>query len=206
MNPRSIQNVIDQLADLPGIGPRQAARIAFHLLKLPKQTVERLARSLTVLKEKIKICPVCLAGFEEENGTKTCAICADARRTKTAICVVERESDIDPIEKTGVFKGTYHVIGETVDVLEKAVQPSIKQLLDRIAYIKKQLPQEKQKNMEIVLAMNATVEGDALALYLEKLIMPLGITIHRLGRGLASGVELEYADQQTLINALENRK
>ncbi|MEK7493992.1 MAG: toprim domain-containing protein, partial [Patescibacteria group bacterium] len=133
-------------------------------------------------------------------------ICADTKRIKTAICVVERESDIDPIERTGAFKGTYHVVGESVDVLEKATPPSINQLLDRIAYIKKQLPQEKQKNMEVVLAMNATVEGDALALYLIKLITPLGVAVHRLGRGLASGAELEYADQQTLINALENRK
>lgn len=206
MATRSIQAVIDHLADLPGIGPRQAARIAFHLLKLPKQTVERLARDLIVIKEKIQICPICFAGFERESGEKTCSICADTKRIKTIICVVERESDIDPIEGTGVFKGTYHVIGETVDVLEKTIPTSIKQLLDRIIYIKKQLPQEKQKNMEIVLAMNATVEGDALALYLEKLIRPIGITIHRLGRGLASGAELEYADQQTLINALENRK
>lgn len=165
-----------------------------------------LARDITVLKEKIALCPVCLAGFEKENDTKTCAICADAKRIKTTLCVVERESDIDPIEKTGIFKGTYHVIGENVDVLEKTTLASVTQLLDRIAYIKKQLPQEKQKNMEIVLAMNATVEGDALALYLTKLIAPLEVAVHRLGRGLASGAELEYADQQTLINALENRK
>ncbi len=206
MTPKSIQAVIDQLADLPGIGPRQATRIVFHLLKLPQQTVERLARDLTVLKEKIKVCPVCLAGFEEDTTAKTCAICADAKRIKTTMCVVERESDIDPIEKTNAYKGTYHVIGENVDVLEKTTPPSMRRLLDRIAYIKKQLPVEKQKNMEIVLAMNATVEGDALALYLTKLIAPLDVAIHRLGRGLASGAELEYADQQTLINALENRK
>lgn len=206
MAPRSIQKVVDQLAELPGIGPRQAARITFHLLKLPKQTIERFARDLVVLKEKIRVCPICLAGFEEEGGAKTCVICANTQRIKTAICVVERESDIDPIEKTGVFKGTYHVIGEAVDALEKTVPPSVTQLLDRIAYIKKQLPEEMQKNMEIVLAMNATVEGDALAMFLVRLIAPLGVATHRLGRGLASGGELEYADQQTLINAFENRK
>ncbi|MBI5913453.1 recombination protein RecR [Candidatus Azambacteria bacterium] len=206
MTPKAIQAVINHLAELPGIGPRQAARIAFHLLKLPKHTVERLASDIITLKEKIKVCPICLAGFEEEHDSKTCAICADTKRVKTTICVVERESDIDPIEKTGVYKGTYHVVGENVDVPEKEAQQSIKQLLERIAYIQKQLPKEKQKNMEVVLAMNATVEGDALALYLEKLIRPLGISVHRLGRGLASGAELEYADQQTLINALENRK
>src|SRR3989344_5089003 len=206
MTPKATQNVINQLADLPGIGPRQAARIAFHLLKLSANAVEQLARDITVMKEKIKICPVCLAGFEEESNAKTCSICADAKRIKTTMCVVERESDIDPIERTGVYKGTYHVIGENVDILEKTTPPSIKQLLDRITYIKKQLPSEKQKNMEIVLAVNATVEGDALALYLAKLIAPLAVAVHRLGRGLASGAELEYADQQTLINALKNRK
>ncbi|MCR4322847.1 MAG: recombination mediator RecR [Candidatus Azambacteria bacterium] len=206
MTPKSIQLVINHLSELPGIGPRQAARIVFHLLKLPKHTVERLTHDISALKEKIRVCPVCLAGFEEEGDSKTCAICANVKRIKTTMCVVERESDIDPIEKTGIYKGTYHVVGENIDVLEGAIAPSINKLLDRITYIKKQLPSEKQKSMEIVIAMNATVEGDAIALYLTKLIIPLGVAVHRLGRGLASGAELEYADQQTLINALENRK
>lgn len=206
MTSKAIRAVIDQFTSLPGIGPRQAARIAFFLLKLPPSEISAFSRALITLKEKIKICPVCFAGFEQADDEKACPICTNAKRIKTSICVVERESDIDPIEKTGSFKGTYHVVGESIDILEHSVPRTVAHLLNRVAYIQKQLPEEKQKGVEVILALNATVEGDALALYIEKLLRPLHITITRLGRGLASGAELEYADQQTLVNALENRK
>lgn len=206
MTPKTIQAVIDHLTRLPGIGPRQATRIAFFLLKLSPSEVTALSRSLITLKEKIKICPVCFAGFEQSTDEKICAICANPKRVKTSICVVERESDIEPIEKTGIFKGTYHVAGESIDILERTTPPAIAHLLNRITYIRKQLPPERQKSIEVILALNATVEGDAFALYIERLLRPLSVTITRLGKGLASGAELEYADQQTLIHALENRK
>ena len=206
MTPKTIQAVIDHFTRLPGIGPRQATRIAFFLLKLSPSEVTSLSRSLIALKEKIKICPVCFAGFEVTGDEKTCTICANQKRIKTSICVVERESDIEPIEKTGIFKGTYHVVGESVDILERATPATITHLLNRITYIQKQLPPERQKTIEVILALNATVEGDAFALYIERLLRPLSVTITRLGKGLASGAEHEYADQQTLIHALENRK
>lgn len=206
MTPKTIQAVIDHFTRLPGIGPRQATRIAYALLKTPTAEVASFSRALLSLKERIRICPVCFAGFEQIDGEKTCAICANQKRIKTSICVVERESDIEPIERTGLFKGTYHVVGESIDVLERATPRTVTHLLNRIAYIQKQLPEEKRKSIEVILALNATVEGDALALYCEKILRPLHITITRLGKGLASGAELEYADQQTLINAMENRK
>lgn len=206
MIPKAIQTAIERLSRLPGIGPRQATRIAFFLLKSSRADVESLARALTAIKERITICPICFAGFEPLEGEKTCAICANPKRIKTSICVVERESDIEPIERTGIYKGTYHVAGESIDILAHAVPHSITHLRDRIAYIKKQLPPERQKSIEVIVALNATVEGDAFALYIEKILRPLDITITRLGKGLATGAELEYADQQTLINALENRR
>lgn len=206
MTPKAIQTVIDHFSRLPGIGPRQATRIAFFLLKASRADNESFARSLIALQEKIKICPICFAGFEMISDEKTCTICANPKRIKTAICVVERESDIEPIERTGLFKGTYQVAGESMDILEQAVPRSIAHLRERIMYIQKQLPPERQKGIEVILALNATVEGDAFALYIEKILRPLGITVTRLGKGLATGAELEYADQQTLIHALENRK
>lgn len=221
MLPRAIQNAIDRLAKLPGIGPRHATRLVFHMLKMAEKDVDALAKSVQTLKEKINTCPVCFASFEiVSDERKTCLICADSKRIKTSMCVIEKEADIEPIEKLGIFKGVYHVVGEHTDTLDKTVPIAVQRLLERVAYIKKQLPSyddrsalsvrgmpsEKQKEMEIILATNATTEGDALASYLEKLLKPLGVAIAHLGRGLASGSELEYADEQTLAHALKNRK
>lgn len=207
MTPKAIQNVIDRLAKLPGIGPRHAARIVYFLLKTGHTELGEFSDSLKALKEKIKTCPVCFASFESTNGEqKTCLICADSKRTKTLLCVIEKESDIEPIEKTGLFKGVYHVVGEDIDTLDKTPSPAAAHLKERVLYIRKQLPLKRQDGMEVILATNATTEGDALAAYLEKMIKPLGVKISRLGRGLASGAELEYADQQTLAHAIENRK
>ena len=207
MNPKTIQDLIDLFSRLPGIGPRHATRIAFHLINAKKTDNAKLASAITSLAEKIKICPVCLASYEtQKDGQKTCVLCANPKRLKTSLCVVERETDIDTIEKTGIFKGVYQVLGEQSDILDKTMPAPIAHLLERIVFIQKQLPEQKKKEMEIIIATNATVQGDALAAYLEKNIMPLGATITRLGRGLASGSELEYADTQTLQAAFENRK
>ncbi len=204
---KSIQNAIERLAKLPGIGPRHAARIAFYLLKESKKEVENFADHLKALKERVRTCPVCFLSFEPvRQDQKACDICTNLKRSKTAICVVEKETDVEAIEKTGLFKGVYHVVGENVDTLDKTTSASVKRLLDRIAYIKKQLTAKKQPEMEVILATNATTEGEALSSYLKKLIKPLGVNISRLGRGLSSGTELEYADQHTLASAFENRK
>lgn len=207
MLPKTIQNVVDKFAALPGIGPRHAARIALYLLKSPPNEALELSQSIAELNKKIKSCPVCFLSYEPSAPEqKVCLFCSDKKRLKSAICVVSKETDVEPIEKTGLFKGVYHVVEEPKDYLGKTTSPSLKRLLERIAFIKKQLPKNKQKDMEIILAMNATVESDTLAAHLEKLIKPLGVKITRLGRGLATGGELEYADQQTLSSAFENRK
>lgn len=208
MTPKPLQNLVDQLIKLPGIGPRQATRIAYHVLKAPTEEVRALAENIISSRKKIRACPVCFLSYEAADlQQKTCRICSNKKRLKTVICVVEKETDAETIENTGLFNGVYHVIGEEVNILGKDKIPqTIKRLLERISYIKKQLSPEKQKMMEIILATNATVEGDAIALYLENAIKPLGVKTARLGRGLASGAELEYADKQTIINALGERK
>lgn len=207
MLPAPLQNAIDRFAKLPGIGPRHAARLVFHILKITEEEAGNLAQSIQTLKEKIKACPVCNASFEAARAEqKTCVICADQKRLKTSLCVIEKEIDKEPIEKTGIFKGVYHVVGEEVDTFDAILPPAVERLLSRITYIKKQLPQERQKEMEVILATNATTEGDALAAYLEKHLAAVGISALRLGRGLASGSELEYADEQTLKHALKNRR
>lgn len=204
---KTIKHATDQFASLPGIGPRHAARIVSHILKSSPNEALELAESILELNKKIKSCPVCFLSYESNDTTrKICLFCDDKKRTRSIICVIGKETDVEPIEKTGLFKGVYHAVGEQKDYLNKIIHPSIKQLLERIAFIKKQLPEKKQKDMEIILAMDATVEGDALATHLEKLIKPLGVKITRLGRGLATGGELEYADQQTIASALENRR
>jgi len=164
---KTVQNVIDRLAKLPGIGPRHASRIVFYLLKTEKKDVNGLAEDLKALKERVCTCPVCFSSYEETNSGNTCAICADTKRKKTLLCVIEKESDIEPIEKTGFFKGVYHVVGEDVDTLEKTPPPAVARLKERILYIRKQLPLKRQEEMEVILATNATTEGDALAAYLE---------------------------------------
>lgn len=172
-----------------------------------------LLESISDLKKKIRTCPICFSSYEPAStGQKTCAFCADKKRLKQIICIVGKETDIEPIEKTGLFKGVYHIIPEKKNYLDKSISLPAKRLLERIAFIKKQLlacagrPEGKEREMEIILALDATVEGDTLGSYLEKLIKPLNVKISRLGRGLATGGELEYADKHTLMNALENRR
>jgi len=174
---------------------------------MPKNDVAALTDALTELKEKIRSCPVCFSSFEANTqDQKTCLYCANQKRLKTLICVVAKETDRDQIENTGAFPGVYHVVEESADASDASTTPSVKRLLERISYIQKQLPKTKQAEMEIVLATDATTEGEALASYLEKIIKPLGVRVARLGRGLASGLELEYADKHTISAALKNRK
>ncbi|MEK7520413.1 MAG: recombination mediator RecR [Patescibacteria group bacterium] len=202
-----IHDLIETIARFPGIGPRQAQRIVFYLIRMPAPERQHLIASVAALGKRVRTCPLCARSFEPASAPqKTCSICADPKRIKTTICVVEQETDIDPIEKTGAFRGIYHVIGHDSDLLAKTTPQAIRKLLERIAFIVRQIPPKKREIMEVILATNATVEGDALSLYLEKLMRPLSVRITRLGRGLASGAELEYADQQTIKDAVANRK
>ena len=201
MYPPSIQKLIDQFSRFPTVGPRTAARFVFYLLKLPKNDVKKIIESIAELKNKVKLCSFCFKPFEGENNL--CEICSDSRRDKTLLCVVEKETDLETIEKTKKYHGRYFILGGTVSKLRKEdiEKLRIKELLE-IA----KLPEIQ----EIIIATNPTTEGEATTLYLERVLKPFdaaqGKKTTRLGRGLPVGGEIEYADEETLGSALDNRK
>jgi len=195
--PLPLKNLIDQLSRLPEIGPRAATRLAFFILNQPHSYAKELSKAIEELKLKTKICKNC---FNLASDT-LCPICANSKRNKNLICVVEDILDILPIEKTRRYEGLYHVLGGLLTPIE-GITPEklrIKELAERI---KKLDP----NSVEIIIALNPTVEGDTTALYLERALRPFKIKITRLGRGLSTGSDLEYADETTLTNALQNRR
>jgi recombination protein RecR len=207
-----VQDLIDELGRLPGVGPKSAQRIAFHVLKLPREDALRLARSITEMKERITFCRRCfniaegpsgpaadLRGENAETGGPLCGICLDPRRDAHVVCVVEEPRDIVAVEKTGEFKGRYHVLHGAISPIE-GVGPDqlrVKELLVRI---------EPEGVEEIILCTNPNLEGEATALYLGRLIKPLGIRVTRIASGMPVGGDLEYADELTLGRALEGRR
>lgn len=197
MLPQPLKNLIEQLSCLPGLGQRSATRLAFHLLNQPQKDLTALARAVNEVKAKTKTCLRC---FNLTTGAELCAICSDKKRRPNIICVVEDILDIIPIERTRQFGGVYHVLGGLISPVEGLTPDKlhIRELAGRI----KQLAGQ---NVEIILAFNPTTEGDTTALYLEKLLKPLNVKITRLNRGLATGSDLEYADEATLLNALKFR-
>lgn len=197
MLPKSIQHLIDEFAKLPSVGPRQAARFVFYLLNEPKEEIERFAKKLFIL-NKINYCNFCNRAIEHKG---LCEICKDTHRNRTTICVVEKDTDIESIEHTKRYNGIYYVIGTE----DKNIQ--LKRLKDLVLRIKKS---EKELN-EIIIATDATTEGETIALYAARQLEELKKTypelkITRLGRGLSTGSELEYMDEDTLANALLGRK
>lgn len=197
MYPKSIQKLIDLFSKFPTVGPRTAGRFVFYLLKLPKEEIENLISSITNLKEKVKLCKLCFYPFENEG--ELCEICRNPNRDKSLLCVVEKEPDLLTIEKIKKYIGLYFILGGTVSALKKADIKNLKtkQLLERA---------KNPEIKEIIIATNSTTEGEATALYLERLLKPLNKKITRLGRGLPVGAELEYADEETISSALESRK
>jgi recombination protein RecR len=190
-----VQDLIDELGRLPGIGPKSAQRIAFHLLKLDKQDALRLARVIAEVKDKVSFCRTCFNVAEGE----TCTICADPRRDATVVCVVEEPRDLVAVEKTGEFSGRYHVLQGAISPIE-GVGPDqlrIRELVDRIA---------RDDVTEIILCTNPNLEGEATAMYLARLIKPTGLRVTRIASGLPVGGDLEYADELTLGRALEGRR
>ena len=184
----SIQKLIHLFSKFPTVGPRTAARFVFYLMKLPKTEIEDLIASISSLREKVKLCSFCFNPFEGEGDL--CPICSNPTRDKTLLCIVEKETDLIPLEKTKKYKGRYFILGGTVklradDLLAKIKNSEIK---------------------EIIIATNPTTEGEAATLYLERLLKPLNKKITRLGRGLPVGGELEYADEETLGSAFDGRK
>ena len=190
-----IQDLIDELGRLPGVGPKSAQRIAFHIIQSDRVDVTRLAEVLKTVKERVKFCSICGNISEEE----LCKICRDPRRDKTSICVVEESKDVLAIEKTREFKGTYHVLGGAISPID-GVGPEnlrIKELMTRLA---------ETTISEVIIATDPNLEGEATATYLTRLIKPLGIKVSRLASGLPVGGDLEYADEITLGRAFEGRR
>jgi recombination protein RecR len=190
-----VQELIDELGRLPGIGPKSAQRIAFHLLKLPREDAVRLASVIVEVKDKVSFCRRCFNVAEGEE----CGICADPRRDPTLVCVVEEPRDIVAIEKTLDFKGRYHVLQGAINPIE-GIGPDqlrIRELIQRL---------ETEAIEEIILCTNPNLEGDATAMYLSRQLRPLGIKVTRLASGLPVGGDLEYADELTLGRALEGRR
>ena len=204
MYPPTIQKLINLFSKFPTIGPRTAARFVFYLMRMPKEEVKELAISMADLKKNIKICPLCLNSYEPSgNKTELCSVCSDPRRDKSLLCIVSSETDLAAIEKTKKYQGLYFVLGGTISRLKKADIEKLK-----IKELEKTI-KNSQELKEIILAINPTAEGEATSLYLERMIKNLtGFKgrVTKLGRGLPIGGELEYADEETLKNALEGRK
>jgi recombination protein RecR len=190
-----VQALIDELGRLPGIGPKSAQRIAFHLLKLPAEDANRLARAITDAKERVTFCERC---FNVSEGP-LCTMCTDDRRDPSVVCVVEDARDIVAVEKTGEFRGRYHVLLGAISPIDGIgpEQLKVRELLARI---------EPEGVQEVILCTNPNIEGEATAMYLARLLKPLGLRVTRIASGLPVGGDLEYADELTLGRALEGRR
>ena len=190
-----IQDLVDELSRLPGIGPKSAQRLAFYMVKAPAEDAKRLAEAIVAAKERVRFCRECFSVSEGE----LCRICRDPGRDPTIVCVVEESKDQAAVEKAGVIKGRYHVLGGAISPLE-GIGPDdlrVQELLDRVA---------RDGIKEVILATNPNLEGNATAMYVAGLLKPLGVTVTRLASGLPVGGDLEYADEVTLSKALEGRR
>ena len=209
MYPKQIQKLIELFSKFPGIGPRQAARFAFFILKEKNPFIGELCDALKDAEERIGICDTCFRMMERENGSvRSCSICKDPRREAHMIAIVEKESDMRNIEQSGAYHGLYHVLGGVISPLDT---DSPKRLRLRELYDRVETHLVTPKLCEVILATNPTTEGDTTSRYIERILAPLQtthphLTISRLGRGLSLGSELEYVDEITLKNALTNRK
>lgn len=213
MYPKSIQKLINLFSKFPTVGPRTAARFVFYLLASPKEEINDLIKAIVDLKKYIKICPFCFNTFEPSSAETTagkgelCQICSNPTRDKNLLCVVEKETDLISLEKTKRYSGLYFILGGTVSKLKKEDIKNLRfrELIERIKNPKK-FGILNARFKEIILAINPTTEGEATILYLEKTLKPLNVKITHLARGLPIGAELEYADEETLKSALEDRK
>ena len=190
-----VQELIDEFGRLPGIGPKSAQRIAFHLLKIPADDVARLAMAITDAKARVRFCDRCWNFAEAE----LCPICLDDRRDSSVLCVVEESRDIVSIEKTGEFKGRYHVLLGAMNPLDGIgpEQLKMKELFARI---------EPEDVQEVILCTNPNTEGEVTAMYIARMMKPFGVKVTRIASGLPVGGDLEYADELTLGRALEGRR
>lgn len=201
----SVQDLIDELGRLPGVGPKSAQRIAFHLLRLSPDDALRLARAISVVKERVSWCRRCFNIAEsrrdddQSDHDVECEICADPKRDPTVVCVVEEPRDLVAVEKTREFRGRYHVLQGAISPID-GIGPDklrIRELLARL---------DREGIKEVILCTNPNIEGDATALYLASLLKPLPVKVTQVARGLPAGGDLEYADELTLGRALEGRR
>jgi len=194
--PDPIQNAAAAFDSLPGVGPRAALRYAYFLVTQPREVVERFARSLQSLADRIRTCETC----GQWSDRSPCSVCSDPTRDQSIICVVATSPDVQSVEETGVFKGRYHVLGGTLDPIEGRTPDSltIAQLVSRL--------RSTPTITEVILALDTDVPGDVTCLYIRKQLESLPIRVTRLARGLPTGAALEYADAHTLADALKNRK
>jgi recombination protein RecR len=190
-----VQVLIDELGRLPGIGPKSAQRIAFHLLKVPTEDATRLAHAITDAKARVRFCERC---FNVAEGS-LCPICSDDARSSSMVCVVEESRDIVAIEKTGEFRGRYHVLLGAMSPLE-GIGPEHLKIRELVARI------EPEGIEEIILCTNPNTEGEVTAMYLARLLKPIGLRVTRIASGLPVGGDLEYADELTLGRAIEGRR
>jgi recombination protein RecR len=190
-----VQKLIDELSRLPGVGQKSAQRLAFHILHIEEADALKLATAIEELRRDVKLCVRCF----NVTGEEQCSICLDTRRDPTLVCVVERAQDISVIERTQEFGGRYHVLGGVISPIAGIGpdQLNIKSLVERI---------ETEGVKEVIAATNPTVEGDATALYLARLLNPMGVVVSRLASGLPVGGDLDYADELTLGRALVGRR
>lgn len=194
MRVRSFERLAAELQRLPGIGAKSAARLAYHLLRSPKEEAERLARAIAEAREAVKRCSVCNTLTEED----PCAVCADPERDASLLCVVEEPGNVVAIEKTREFKGRYHVLWGALSPL-RGIGPDE---IDAAGLMRRMTPEVK----EVILATNPNVEGEATALYLARRLRPTGARVTRIAFGLPVGGDLEYADEVTVARSLENRR
>jgi recombination protein RecR len=190
-----IQDLVDELSRLPGIGPKSAQRLAFHIVKSPGPDARRLADAIVQAKDRVRFCRECFGVAEGE----LCRICADPGRDSSILCVVEEPKDMAVVDKAGVVKGRYHVLGGAISPMQ-GIGPDdlrVQELLDRV---------QRNGVSEVILATNPNLEGNATAMYVAGLVKPLGVRVTRLASGLPVGGDLEYADEVTLGQALEGRR
>ena len=191
----AVQAVIDELGRLPGVGPKSAQRLAFHLLKLPVEDVVRMTVAISSMKEQVRPCTRCFNIAEQD----VCPVCCDPRRDNGLLCVVEEPRDIVAVERTGEFRGRYHVLGGAMSPID-GVGPDQLRIAELLARV------ESESITEVILATNPNIEGEATAVYLARLLDPLGVGVTKIASGLPVGGDLEYADELTLGRALSGRQ
>ena len=192
---KPVSRLIDEFHKLPGIGPKTAQRLTYYLIRMPDEEARLLAEAILAVKDKIILCSTCQNITDED----PCAICRNAKRDHSKICIVAEPLDVLPLERTGGYKGLYHVLHGAISPAD-GIGPDelkIRELLDRL---------RDGEVKEVILATNPNLEGEATAMYIQRLISPLGLKVTRLARGLPFGADLEYADEVTLTRALENRQ